>query len=89
MPNHLLREFREMKTIAELAAALDERGASLTLGQEVGDEEGDPDLWVAWLFSADTPSVIFSASDESLEKAIADTIEEWDADADSAPAETE
>jgi hypothetical protein len=70
-----------MKTIAELAIALDERGASLTLGQEVGDEEGEPDLWVAWLFSSDTPSVFFMSSDESLEKAIADTLEEWDADA--------
>jgi hypothetical protein len=70
-----------MKTIAELATALDERGASLTLGQEVGDEEGEPDLWVAWLFSAESPSVFFMSSDESLEKAIADTLEEWDADA--------
>jgi hypothetical protein len=77
-----------MKTIAELATALDERGASLTLGQEVGDEEGDPDVWVAWLFSAESPSVFFISSDESLEKAIADTLEEWDQDANS-PEETE
>ena len=78
-----------MKTLVELATALDERGASITINQEVGDEEGDPDVWTVWLFSSDTPSVFFIASDESLEKAIADTVEEWDADADSAPAETE
>jgi hypothetical protein len=76
-----------MKTIAELATALDERGASLTLGQEVGDEEGDADLWIAWLFDSSTPSVFFMASDENLEKAIADTFEEWDAEASSTPEE--
>ena len=69
-----------MKTIADLATALDERGASLTIGQEVGEEESDPDLWTAWLFSAAEPSIFFLSSDESLEKAIADTLEEWDAD---------
>jgi len=81
LPPTILRKFLQMKTIAELATALDERGASLTIGQEVGDDEGDPDLWVAWLFDAATPSVFFIASDENLEKAIADTMEEWDASA--------
>jgi hypothetical protein len=74
-----------MKTIAELAKALDERGASITIQQDTPDDEGEEAPFVCWLFDPVNPSVLFSNDDDSLEVAIAGCFEAWDAES----AETE
>lgn len=81
MPN--LKEFRPaMNSIAELATALDERGACLTIQKESEDDDDpeSPEYFVVFLWSQASPSANFSNTDPDLGVAIKGVLEEWDAD---------